>query len=104
MTEIFGDAIELSRDGPIATVTLNRGDGRNALSLKTMQALIDVAAALRGDTTVNVVILTGKGAFSAGADLKDATATFHYGQWSVLAETTDEGRVKLKETTEKLKG
>lgn len=72
MTEIFGDAIELSRDGPIATVTLNRGDGRNALSLKAMQALIDVAAALRGDTTVNVVILTGKGAFSAGADLKDA--------------------------------
>ena len=59
MTEIFGDAIELSRDGPIATVTLNRGDGRNALSLKTMQALIDVAAALRGDTTVNVVILSG---------------------------------------------
>nr|WP_070959962.1 enoyl-CoA hydratase/isomerase family protein [Hyphomonas sp. Mor2] len=71
MTKSFGDFVELTRDGPIATVTLDRGDGRNAMSLKVMQALIDAAAYLASDTNANVVILTGAGAFSAGADLKD---------------------------------
>ena len=71
MTQRFGDCVEIIQDGAIATVTLDRGDGRNALSLKAMQALIDAANHLRADTTVNVVILTSKGAFTAGADLKD---------------------------------
>ena len=71
MTRAFGDHVELSRDGAIATVTLDRGDARNALSLKVMQALTDVAEFLAADTTSNVVVLTGTGAFTAGADLKD---------------------------------
>ena len=36
-----------------------------------MQALIDAASALRGDTSCHVIVLTGAGAFTAGADLKD---------------------------------
>lgn len=71
MTQTFGDCVTLERDGTIATVTLDRGDGRNALSLKAMQALIDAAQALSSDTQCNVVVLTSKGAFTAGADLKD---------------------------------
>lgn len=71
MTKTFGDCVELTQDGAIATVTLDRGDGRNALSLKAMQALIDAAEHLRADTTSNVVIVTGMAAFTAGADLKD---------------------------------
>lgn len=71
MTKSFGDCVELRRDGAIATVTLDRGDGRNALSLKAMQALIDAAQFLISDTESNVVILTSRGAFTAGADLKD---------------------------------
>ncbi|MEO1553307.1 MAG: enoyl-CoA hydratase/isomerase family protein [Pseudomonadota bacterium] len=71
MTRTFGDNVELVRDGTIATVTLDRGDGRNALSLKTIQALIDVAQFLSADTESNIVVLTSRGAFSAGADLKD---------------------------------
>lgn len=67
----FGDSVELTRDGAVAIVTLDRGDGRNALSLKAMQALIDVAVVLRSDTTSSVVVLTSRGAFTAGADLKD---------------------------------
>lgn len=71
MSQRFGDSVELTRTGAIATVTLDRGDGRNALSLKTMQALIDVARFLIADTESNVVVLTSRGAFTAGADLKD---------------------------------
>ncbi len=71
MTEVFGDCVNLKVDGTIATVTLDRGDGRNALSLKAMRALIDAATYLRSDTSCNVVILSSAGAFTAGADLKD---------------------------------
>lgn len=71
MNRQFGDSVELTRNGAIATVTLDRGDGRNALSLKTMQALIDAAQFLIADTESNVVVLTSRGAFTAGADLKD---------------------------------
>lgn len=71
MTKRFGDFVELTRHGTISTVTLDRGDGRNALSLKAMQALIDAAQFLISDTETNVVVLTSRGAFTAGADLKD---------------------------------
>ena len=71
MTRSFGNCVHLKIDGTIATVTLDRGDGRNDLSLKAMQALTDVARFLQSDTSCNVVILTSSGAFTAGADLKD---------------------------------
>ena len=71
MTQAFGDCVELTFDGPIATVTLDRGDGRNALSLKAMRALTDAAIHLSHDTDHHVVVLTSNGAFTAGADLKD---------------------------------
>jgi len=71
MTKSFGDFVELTQDGTVATVTLDRGDGRNAMSLKVMQAMIDAASYLASDTSSHVVIVTGAGAFSAGADLKD---------------------------------
>lgn len=71
MTQTFGDCVHLKIEGAIATVTLDRGDGRNALSLKAMQALIDAASFLRSDTSCNVAILSSAGAFTAGADLKD---------------------------------
>ncbi|MEL6693297.1 MAG: enoyl-CoA hydratase/isomerase family protein [Pseudomonadota bacterium] len=71
MTKTFGDCLHLKIEGTIAIVTLDRGDERNALSLKAMQALIDAATFLQSDTSCNVVILSGAGAFTAGADLKD---------------------------------
>lgn len=71
MTKTFGDCLELKRDGAVSTVVFDRGDGRNALSLKAMQAFIDVAGTLKADTECHVVVLTSVGAFTAGADLKD---------------------------------
>lgn len=56
------------RDGPVLTVTLNRPERRNPLSLETITALRD--AFDDADATVIVVASTGP-AFSAGHDLRE---------------------------------
>jgi enoyl-CoA hydratase/carnithine racemase len=57
-----------SADG-IATVTLNRAEKRNALSLELRDELADVFERLGGDPEVAVVVVTGAGtAFCAGMD------------------------------------
>ncbi|HYP59079.1 MAG TPA: enoyl-CoA hydratase-related protein [Thermomicrobiales bacterium] len=66
-------AVDVTIDGGIATVTLNRPDALNAFNT---QQLIDAAAALaslKENRTVRAVILTGAGerAFAAGADIKE---------------------------------
>ena len=59
------------QDG-IATLTLNRPEQMNALSLELRRALAAELAALRTDEEIGVVILTGAGrAFCAGLDLKE---------------------------------
>jgi enoyl-CoA hydratase len=65
--------ILVDRDGPVATITLNRPEAMNALSRALRLALVEACAALEADTSVRVVILTGAGsrAFSAGLDLKE---------------------------------
>jgi len=70
-TERFGEFTTIERDGRIVVVTFDRGDGLNALSSALMQELTDLANALHTDTSSSVIVLTGRGAFSAGADLKE---------------------------------
>ncbi len=67
----FSDAITLRRTGRVVTVTLDRGDGLNALSNAVMGELTALAHRLYRDTTSSAVVLAGAGAFSAGFDLKD---------------------------------
>lgn len=67
----IGDFVTIARDGAIATVTMDRGDGRNALSRQLMLELTEAAKSFADDLKTHVVILMGKGAFTAGADLKD---------------------------------
>jgi len=69
--ERFGEFTTLQRNGRIVTVTFDRGDGLNALSRAAMAELTAVANRLGEDTENSVVVLTGRAAFSAGADLKD---------------------------------
>jgi enoyl-CoA hydratase/carnithine racemase len=59
----------LTRDGPIATVTLNRPERRNSLSDPMLTDLATAVAELRDDPATRVVIVTGAPpVFSAGAD------------------------------------
>jgi enoyl-CoA hydratase/carnithine racemase len=59
-------------DGPIARVTMNRPDKRNALSLAHMQELTECFKAIGEVREVQVVVLAGNGpAFCAGHDLSE---------------------------------
>jgi len=70
-TTKIGEFVTIARDGPIAVVTMDRGDGRNALSRRLILDLTAAARSFADDLATQAVILTGKGAFTAGADLKD---------------------------------
>jgi len=61
----------LDTGGSTATITINRPDQRNALSLGTMSELRSAFAWCKGRSDVHVVVLTGAGdrVFCAGADL-----------------------------------
>lgn len=62
--------ILVATDGPVATITMNRPERRNALSLAHMEELIHCFKAIGRDNTAAVVILRGNGpAFCAGHDL-----------------------------------
>src|SRR5713101_10155941 len=66
------DSILVERDAPIATITLNRPEKRNALSVPLMEELIAAFAAIGHDKTIQAVIVAANGpAFSAGHDLSE---------------------------------
>lgn len=59
-------------DDGIAVLTLDRPDASNALNFPLVDALRNAVQNLEADSTVRVVVLTGKGkAFCAGLDLKE---------------------------------
>lgn len=66
-----GDFVRVDRDGPIATVTIDRQDKLNALNRTVIQELDAAFGSLAQDDGVRAVILTGAGekAFVAGADI-----------------------------------
>jgi len=69
------DHLQVDRDadlGGLMTITLDRPEKLNALSIALHDELQDLLGALETDHTVRVVVLTGAGrAFSAGAELGD---------------------------------
>jgi len=67
----MGENVTLTRDGAIATVTLNRPERRNALSDAMLTELVAAFVELRDDAATRVVIVTGAPpVFSAGADAR----------------------------------
>lgn len=62
----------VTRDGPVAIVTFNRPEVRNAFDLPMWQALHRVMDDLSAEDDLRCVVLRGAGsqAFSAGADIK----------------------------------
>lgn len=64
--------IQVAIEAPVATITLNRPDKRNALSVPLMSELIDAFKTVGKDKAVRVVVLAANGpAFSAGHDLSE---------------------------------
>jgi len=66
-------SILLERDGPVATLVVNRADKRNALNATVRAEMLDALDDLRADDEVRVVLFTGAGdkAFVAGADIQE---------------------------------
>ncbi len=67
----MSEFVQVSRDGGIAVVTIDRQEKLNALNPTVISELRDAFEALRVDDEVSGVILTGAGpkAFVAGADI-----------------------------------
>jgi enoyl-CoA hydratase/carnithine racemase len=62
----------LISEGSIATITMNRPEKRNALSLSMMQELMAALRHLAGQAQTRVIVLAANGpAFSAGHDLNE---------------------------------
>ena len=75
-------AIQLTHDGSIATITLNRPEKRNAVSFQLVDELVTALDEIEGSAD-QVVIITGAGkAFCAGMDLEELK--------SLLGKTHDE--------------
>jgi len=67
----MNDTVLLARDGPVATLTLNRPDALNVLDLAMIDALVAHTAALAADDSTRVVVLRGAGRhFMAGGDIR----------------------------------
>ena len=65
------NTIELHYDGPLATITLNRPDKRNAISFELIDDLLHALAEVKNSDAI-VLILTGAGkAFCSGMDLEN---------------------------------
>lgn len=69
----MADFLIYAQDGPVATLTLNRPDTRNALTgPEEWDALVTACERMQRDDSVKVAILTGAGsAFCAGGNVKD---------------------------------
>jgi enoyl-CoA hydratase/carnithine racemase len=66
------EALLVEREAPVSTITMNRPERRNALSVDMMQELIDAFKTVSADKQVRVVVLAANGpAFSAGHDLRE---------------------------------
>lgn len=69
--------IRLEREGRVATVTMNRAEKLNALTMSMYEALGETMRELSADDAVRVVVLKGAGdrAFCSGSDIGDFDAT-----------------------------
>lgn len=67
----MNDTVLLTRDGAVATLTLNRPDALNALDFAMVDALVARTAEVAADDTLRVVVLRGAGRhFMAGGDIR----------------------------------
>ena len=69
----MNEQILVDHSGPIATITFNRPDQRNAISYEMWGDLAEILDELERNLSIRCVVFRGVGgeAFSAGADIKD---------------------------------
>lgn len=86
----MSDTVLLDVTAGVATVTLNRPDGMNALTLEAKVALLEAVTAVEADPQVRALVLTGTGrAFCVGQDLREHAALIEAGDPAPLATVRD---------------
>jgi len=97
------EPVLLDKDGPVAWLTLNRPEKRNALSLELMTNMLNKLKIIEQDPDIRVVVIKGNGpAFCAGHDLQemvgadlDTPSAYNYATHAIvmnsLTEDTQEG-------------
>lgn len=74
--------LEVTKDGGVCTIKLNRPKALNALCNELTMELAQALAKLEADDTIGCVILTGSDkAFAAGADIKELQDKTFLGQY-----------------------
>jgi 2-(1,2-epoxy-1,2-dihydrophenyl)acetyl-CoA isomerase len=69
------DTVLVDRSDGVATITLNRPEALNSLTLECKAALLEAVRGAAADSAVRAVVLTGAGrAFCAGQDLREHQA------------------------------
>src|ERR1700752_1394507 len=67
------ETILLDYKGPVAKITFNRPEKRNALNIKVLEELMNALQAIEDASDVRVLVLAGAGpAFCAGRDFAEA--------------------------------
>jgi len=67
-----GEGVRVAVDGSVATITLDRPDALNALTIPLKEALLRAIRRADRDPAIHAIVLTGAGrAFCAGQDLKE---------------------------------
>ncbi len=87
-------SVTVEKGNHVTTVTLNRVEKRNAMSLSMWQALGDLYRELETDDATRVIILTGAGGhFCAGADISEFPTVRHNAQagerYDVIADACE---------------
>lgn len=80
------DPVLLDVTGAVATITLNRPDAMNSMTLETKLALNEAVRSVASDERVRALVLTGSGrAFCVGQDLREHAALLDAGDPAPLA-------------------
>jgi enoyl-CoA hydratase/carnithine racemase len=85
------EEVRVERREGVATITLNRPEVRNALSMRANEHLYALWSELDADTSVRAIVLTSTdcGTFCAGMDLKEAAQIKHSTGQDVLKSLKD---------------
>jgi len=84
----------VTRDGSVATVTLNRPEKLNAFDGELRTEMVRRLPEVIQDDSVRVVVITGAGrAFCAGADIGYMRGLLETGDWRAAEELVEAGRV-----------
>jgi 2-(1,2-epoxy-1,2-dihydrophenyl)acetyl-CoA isomerase len=87
---LVSDTVLVDLADGVATITLNRPDALNSLTVEAKQALLDAVRRVADDPMARAVVLTGAGrAFCAGQDLREHQAMLDSGDPAPMHSVRD---------------